>query len=488
MSSMNTKTISLPSIFPVACHTNNVGPGTIFVAIKGTHTDGALFIPQALEQGAGTIVVAHDARLSPQTKQIIKNYDAKLTYVPNTRQALAQLSAQHSGCPAKKLKIIATTGTKGKTTTCFLLEHILRTAGHKTALLSSVKNTILTTEFNTTLTTAQPDYLHVFFAQCVKSSVEFVVMETAAQAFSLYRTWGIEFDAGIFTNFDLEHSEFYPTIEDYFQAKCTLFQQLKSKAFLYLNADDTRCATLTSDRTKLFGIQSADVDFKGLVKSYAVDGLIMEVVTTKENDIVSYSIPVLMGKFNAYNVLAAISACHDLGIQSSVMTKALLSFTPIAGRLNKYHLANGAYCFIDNAHNPSSYKAVLSTLRELTNHLIVVFGAGGNRDRTKRPLMGAIAAHYADQIVLTSDNPRFEKAETIVEEIKHGIPPTKKTLVIEELDREKALRKAYSLSRKNSIIVVLGKGHDEYQQVGTVKNYFSEKTIVQTFQSTPGEV
>lgn len=477
---MNNK-LAIPSYFPVACHTDNIGPGSTFVAIQGAQSDGVSFIPLALHKGATTIVLAREALVPQNISDAIKKHGAQLIFVENTRKALAQLSAEQLSYPARRLKIIAITGTKGKTTTTFIVEHLIRAAGYKTALLSSVKNTIIDSTFTTTLTTQQPDYLHVFFDLCVKAGVEYVVMETAAQAFSLYRTWGLEFDAGIFTNFDLEHSEFYQTIDDYFAAKCMLLEQLKGDAYMFLNADDQRCSTLKTNKMVRFGMQAKDLESKGIIKNDTVSGLYLDVTIGALHE--QYHIPALMGTFNAYNILAGVTIARHFGIDTAIIRQALLSFKPVPGRLNKYRLANGAYCFIDNAHNPSSYKAVLQTVRPLTKDLIVVFGAGGNRDRIKRPIMGSLAAEFADLIIITSDNPRLEDAATIAQEILAGISPTKQqSSVICQLDREKAIRIAYSYSKKDSIIVILGKGHDEYQQVGTVKHYFSEKEIVKSLQ------
>ncbi len=397
--------------------------------------------------------------------------------VDNARHALAQLSAQAFNFPAKKLRIFGVTGTKGKTTTCFLLEHIMRSAGFKTALLSSVKNSILGHDFHTNLTTQHPDYLHAFFNECVMFDIDYVIMETAAQAFSLYRTWGIEFAGAIFTNFDLEHSEFYPTIDDYFNAKCTLLKQLQPGGQVIVNADDSWCQKLLSgDNVISIGFANTQAMVRGSVVDKQLHGLLLSI--TKNNHTYDYEIPTLMGIFNAYNALAAATLALQCGISHKDVVRAFISFTSVPGRLNKYTLDNGAYCFIDNAHNPSSYRAVLSTLRALTPHLIVVFGAGGDRDRIKRPIMGSIAAQLADIVIITSDNPRSENPESIAQEILQGIPKDTKATIIYELDREQAIKKAYACSQAGSIIALLGKGHDEYQLTKGTKTYFSEAKII----------
>jgi UDP-N-acetylmuramoyl-L-alanyl-D-glutamate--2,6-diaminopimelate ligase len=470
----------MPSIYPVACHTDNVGAGTTFVAIKGMSSDGTCYIPEALAKGASRIVVQQDAVLADDIVAQIRCYNAVVEYVPNTRQALAQLSAQAAGYPAQKLNIIGITGTKGKSTCTFLVAHILRSAGKKVALLSTVHNQINNQVLSAPLTTAQPDYLHQFFAVCVQEGIEWVIMETAAQAFSLHRVDTIQFAGILFTNFAQEHLEFYQDMDDYFAAKCQIFSHLLAHAPVIMNADDiwlqrymhANCLSATT-----FGInQAADV------RAYAIQQDSKEITFTITSN--AGTIPVrnaqLLGVFNVYNSIAAVALTLQLSIPLSTIVNALGSFSGVRGRLEKYMLPNGATCFLDYAHNPSSFENLFSLLRQLTPHLIVLFGAGGKRDATKRPLMGAIAAAYADVVILTTDNPRTEDPHSIMNDILQGITSESRHKVIIEYDRELAIKKAYSLSRSDSIIALLGKGPDEYQIFGTVKIPFYERLIVQS--------
>lgn len=466
----------LPYIYPVTCHTDHVGLGSTFVAIQGMKEDGINYIPLALKKGASRIVVEESASLHDDVLKIIEQHNAELIRVSNTRKALAQLSAETLGFPTKQLKIIGVTGTKGKTSTCFLLQHILQSAGYKTALLSTVYNKIDTTIFKTDLTTQHPDYLHVFFDQCVQSNVEFVVMEVAAQALSLDRINSIEFDGIIFTNFDLEHSEFYATMDDYFAAKCKIFEHAKSEAPICLNADDAWCKKISVKNASLFSLKDQQSHYFAIIKNNNCTGLQLTL------DINDYVCPKLFGEFNAYNILAASSLLKCLGVSSDALQEGLLSFFGIPGRMQMHQLPNGARAFIDNAHNPSSYKALLQTLKGLTSDLIVVFGCGGQRDKIKRPLMGKIAAQYCDTIILTSDNPRTENPADIVEDIFSGIEVQNHIKVIKELDRQQAIKKAYELSKSNSIIAILGKGHDEYQLINDIKYHFSEREILQSLR------
>lgn len=468
----------MPQIFPVTCHTDHVGPGSTFVAIQGKRENGLDYVPRALAQGATTIIVQQNTIIPPALEQQILQAGATVLYVDNTRRALASLSAEALHYPATALRIIGITGTKGKTTTCYVLEHILRSAGYKTALLSSVANKIVDTTLETELTTQHPDYLHVFFDQCVKAGVDYVIMEVAAQALSLDRVYGLTFDGIIFTNFDKEHGEFYHTLDDYFNAKFLIFQQAKSDAQVLINADDMWGQKILAMHKKFlsFSCSVPTAPYSATLNQNSIAGLNFTIAC---NGLAySYACPMLIGVFNGYNLTAAVSMAHALGISAEHITRALITFSGVPGRLQQHHLASGARCFIDKAHNPSSFHAVLSTLRSITDHLIVVFGAGGDRDATKRPLMGAVAVHYADVIILTSDNPRSEDPRVIIQEIFAGIPAEHLHKVIIEVDRYSAIKKAYALSNANSVIALLGKGPDEYELVKGVKTHFSEREII----------
>lgn len=473
--------IVMPQIYNVACHTDMIGVASTFVAIKGMKDDGIHHIPIALAKGATTIVVEKTATVPQDILNLISDHQAQLVYVDNARAALAHLSAQAAGYPARKLKIVGVTGTKGKTTSSFLLEHVLRSAGLKTALLSTVHNKILDTIVPTNLTTQHPDYLHNFFALCVEHAIDIVIMEVAAQATSLHRVDGIEFDGLIFTNFAQEHGEFYPTMDHYFAAKVAIAQQVKAGAPLLLNADDERVATVatTFQEALLFGINSDTVHYRASIVANELELLKVRISSAMDNNFI-VDCPSLVGDYNAYNILGVVSLCLELGIAAPSIAQGIKTFTRVPGRLERYQLPNGANCFIDYAHNPSSYHAVLSMVRSMTSNLIVVFGCGGERDKTKRPLMGAIASEYADLVILTSDNPRSENASDIVNDILAGIDLAQRAHVICELDREQAIKTAYAHCKVGSVIMLLGKGPDEYQLIGGQKLPFSEKAIVQS--------
>ena len=468
----------LPSLFPVTCHTDYVGSGSTFVTINGFHENGMCYLLQAIARGASCIVVQDNAIIPAASLSLIKKAEVTVKRVADTRLALAQLSAQAAGYPAKKLKIIGVTGTKGKTTTAFLLAHVLRYAGHKTALLSTVNNIIDNQTFVSPLTTPQPDYLHQFFKQALAANTTYVVMEVAAQALTMHRTHGIQFDGLIFTNFSQEHLEFYKTLDDYFHAKCLLFKQVKPQAPIIINADDDYCKTLQHQIDAIwFSMKKAAIS--GNLMNNPLKQIDLQV--NWQSATYTFSCPRLIGTFNGYNVLSAVSMALELGILPNIIAAALSTFAGVPGRMEQYVLPNGATAIIDYAHNPASYQEVLSLLRQLTPHLIVIFGAGGNRDTVKRPLMGTIAVQLADMVILTTDNPRTEDPNQIINDIVRDIPADvdMRHKVFREIDRKEAIRKGYACSRKNSIIAILGKGTDEYQIIGDKKTYFSEKAILQ---------
>lgn len=461
--------IKLPEIWPVTCHSDYVGPESTFVAIKGMQYDGKDYIKQAVKKGASTIVIAQHVQLSVELKQLLDEKNVTITRVENTRKALAHLSAQAYNYPAQNLIIVGITGTKGKTTTAHLMHHVLHEVGIKAALISTVENRINDTIFMAPLTTPQPDYLHMFMHVCIKQGITHLVMEAAAQALSLHRLDGILFHIGIFTNFAHEHLEFYPNLDEYFKAKCQLLDQLKAKAPLIVNADDAQYSKLTSQYSNI-------IPFR--LKQLEALLFVPKIIFVYHKQLICT--PQLMGTFNVYNILAALHALEYLDIPLKHSALALKSFTGIKGRLQRHELPNGAICYVDYAHTPDSYQQVLSLLRNLTHKLIVVFGSGGGRDRLKRPIMGSIASRYADHIVLTSDNPRHEDPQMIVLDIMTGIDMQQKVHI--ELDRARAVEYAYTLSNKESIIALLGKGPDEFQCIGNKRYFFSDTQTVNNLE------
>lgn len=460
---------TLPAWYPVTCHTDRVGAGSTFVAIKGFNKDGAQFINEAIARGATRIIVGSNDQVKVPSTVTFER-------VENPRKALAQESARAADYPARKLTIIGVTGTKGKTTTSFLLSHLLEQGGYKTALISTIKNRINGQDFAAPLTTPQPDYLHQFLKLCVESGVTHVVMEVAAQALSLHRVDEIFFEGIIFTNFSREHLEFYQSLDDYFAAKKLLFNHRKSHGVALINADDDSFARLKRDYGDVFTfglVNPADVTATHLETRGRVQ---MAVIGCGEKFSITCSS--LAGRYNTYNILAASGMAYRMGVSNEAITFGLASFPSVPGRFEQYETPKKVRFVIDYAHNPSSFEQLFSELRVQTDQLILVFGAGGDRDAGKRPIMGKIATDYADLVILTTDNPRSEDPNTIITDIMAGILPGLHHKVIVELDREKAIQIAYSKATPGALIGLLGKGPDEYQIVGSVKTPFSEKSII----------
>lgn len=471
------KQINLPSIWPVSCHTDHIGKNSTFVAIKGATHDGIQFIPLALKKGARTIIAEYTADIPHDILNAIQAADAQLEFVPDARRALALRAAKAWGNPAQKLKIIGITGTKGKTTTSWLLHHLLHAAGKKTALLSTAGNKIGDQIFQTQLTTQHPDYLHAYFHACVNAKIEYVVLEVAAQALSLHRVAGLEFDGIIFTNFAQAHGEFYANEQEYLAAKMLIFNMAKLQAPLIINADDQTGAQLIEryENAIPFALHNA-CRVKGTLVSCTAQGI--EGLIHDEAASISFKCPGLIGTFNIYNILGACSLALHVGIARDALINGLATFAGVPGRLERLDLPNGAVSFIDYAHNPLSFASVLPLLRSMTDHLIVVAGAGGDRDTAMRPVMGQLMAEYGDLAIITTDNPRSENPADIIAAVNNGVPPDQRHKVVCELDREVAIKKAYALSGNKSIIALLGKGPDEYQIFGTQKVFFSEKAIL----------
>lgn len=471
------KQINLSTIWPVSCHTDYIGKNSTFVAIKGAKHDGIFFVPLALQKGAKTIIAEYTADIPQDILDVIQRAEAKLEFVPDARRALALRAAKAWGNPAQKLKIIGITGTKGKTTTAWLLQHVLHASGKKAALLSTAGNKIGDQNFETHLTTQHPDYLHAFFHTCVMAGIEYVVLEVAAQALSLHRVAGLEFDGIIFTNFAQAHGEFYSNVEDYLAAKMLLFDMCKLQVPMIINTDDQTGGQLLSryPNATSFAMENQGT-VQGKVLASNTQG-IAGIIDDGQMHL-QFRCAALIGGFNIYNILGASSMAIQLGVAQTAVAQALETFSGVPGRLERLDLPNGAVSFIDYAHNPLSFSSVLPLLRSMTDHLIVVAGAGGDRDKAMRPVMGKLMAEFADHVLITSDNPRSENSADIIGAIYDGISEEYKSKVVCELDRESAIKQAYKLSKPTSIIALLGKGPDEYQIYGTEKIYFSEKTIL----------
>jgi UDP-N-acetylmuramoyl-L-alanyl-D-glutamate--2,6-diaminopimelate ligase len=440
------------------------------------------FIKQALIKGATTIVV-DELLMHTDLISLCKQYQAELRGVTNPRQALAILAASALHNPADKLHIIGITGTKGKSTTAFIVEHMLRKAGIKTALLSTVQNKILHSTEASKLTTPSADYLQMFFARCVQEGVTHVVMEVSSHALSLDRVHGITFTGVGFTNLAPEHLDFYQDMQSYFDAKAKIFSQSNPNSLVIINGDNEWSSQAYASATSAAAFTQATVQAISQHESHNFKQIIMRILQAscdgielilENNPPMLIACPQLFGTFNCYNIaMASLLALHA-GCSYTDIIKGLASFSGVPGRLQRHVIKNKALAFVDYAHNPSSMQAILQTLRPFTADLIVVFGCGGDRDKTKRPIMGQIACSLANYVIITDDNPRMENNMDIIDQIVAGIPADNQTPVEVIPNRRDAIARAVKRARPDSIIALLGKGHEDYHLVGTERLPFSD--------------
>jgi len=450
-----------------------VKEGDLFVAIVGFESDGHEFIKQAIENGASAIVIQEGSKI--KKADIVK--DVTIIMAPNTRIAIAKMACNFYNNPTKKLKVIGVTGTKGKTTTTFLIKSILEAQGKKVGLIGTVANYIGDKNLGASSRTT-PDSLELqkLFSQMVDEDVECVVMEVSSQALKLHRVEGIEFDIGVFTNFSKEHisEKEHPDMEDYFNSKLKLVEI--SKTF-YINSDDFKVAKVK----RLFpekDIQTYGIDNQAnlLAKDITVTKLSVDfkVKINGKNERVKTCIP---GRFSVYNSLAAISVATKLGASAENIKEALEK-VKVLGRSEMVENEKGLAIMIDYAHSPESMQSILTAVKSYTKgKVICVFGCGGNRDRTKRPIMGQIATNNADFTIITSDNPRKENPQDIIDEIEVGAKNGKgKYITI--LDRTEAIKHAISIATKSDLILLVGKGHETYQEINGKKTHYDEREII----------
>ncbi len=460
-----------------------VEPNDVFFAIRGYKSDGNTYIPDALSKGAKAVI-------TDGTPEVI---DSRIYKVKDSRKAMAAMSNVFYGFPSKKMKMIGVTGTNGKTTVTSIINHVLQAVGKKTGLIGTNGNYINKRYIKTEHTTPESVELNKLLNEMVSDEVEFVTMEVSSHSLALSRVYGVEFDTVVFTNLSPEHLDMHNTMEEYFAAKRILFDSLKrindkgNRTAAIYNCDDEYGEKIVSSAESerisygfgcgIFTAKNLKMDFDGMSFDVLVprNGEDTEKIHIKAN---------LTGRFNAYNILAAIAALKTFNISYKEITSAVKSFSPVDGRFNPVRLPGGAAAIIDYSHTPDSLLKAITAIREILDEsksngrIITVFGCGGNRDKTKRPLMGKIASENCDEIIITSDNPRDEEPMDIIEEIKAGI--TRDNYIVEE-NRELAVQKAVELSKKGDVILVAGKGHETYQEIKGVKYHLSDKELVEKY-------
>jgi UDP-N-acetylmuramoyl-L-alanyl-D-glutamate--2,6-diaminopimelate ligase len=444
----------------VTLDSRRVEPGVVFVALRGLKADGAAFVPQAIAAGAAAIVSERGPEGSVAVPWVV---------VPDARLALALASAEFFGHPSRQMQVVGITGTNGKTTTAYLVRAILETAGVKSGLMGTVTYQLGDRSFDATRTTPEAPDVQGFMREMVASGCRACAMEVSSHALALRRVDGIRFAAAVFTNLTRDHLDFHSDMDDYFAAKRRLFDMLPEGAPAVINADDPRGASLVDSvrRPVTYGMtRPADVS-PGPI-AYSLDGLQFDIRAPRGAVRVRSK---LVGKPNAYNILAAVATATELGIPTDAVEAGLEHLEGVPGR---FQMVSGASddvrAVVDYAHTDDALRNLLETARPMaTRRLITVFGCGGDRDRTKRPLMGMVAARLSDVVVITSDNPRSEDPNQIIEEIKRGAEAETRQSRSEVLirpDRRDAIRDAVDLAGPGDVVLVVGKGHEKYQEIG----------------------
>lgn len=441
-------------------NTQKIRHGTVFVCIKGESIDGHSFARLALEKGASAVVCEQDLGIE---NSIV---------VADSRKAYALMCASFYGNSHKKLRMIGVTGTNGKTTTAFILKEILEGSGYKTGLMGTVSVVIGDEKYPADLTTPDPADLHRYLMMMCIAGCDTCVMEVSSQALTQNRTYGIEFECGIFTNLSAEHLDYHGTITEYAKAKSVLFENCRTAV---LNADDN-CYELMRDSCKgeviTYGIEN-EADINADKIQLDRDGVTYNLKTDRGE------YPVILGmagNFSVYNSMAALGVAYVFNADMRRAVRCVSRIEGIPGRMEKLHNNLGINIIIDFAHTPASLENVLNTIRNVYDgRILTVFGCGGDRDKSKRHLMGETACRLSDKVFVTSDNPRTENPETIINEITDGLEYTNFYKIT---DRTLALKSAVGCAKAGDTLLVAGKGHEKYQISGTQKIYYNEREII----------
>jgi UDP-N-acetylmuramoyl-L-alanyl-D-glutamate--2,6-diaminopimelate ligase len=439
-----------------------------FVAVRGTQTDGHLFIDKAITQGSKIIVC----------EELPSNLVEGVTYVKvkNSAEALGVMASNYYDNPSEKLKLVGVTGTNGKTTVTTLLHRLYRAFGNKPGLISTVVNLIGTKEIPATHTTPDPVQLNRLLQQMVEEGCKYCFMEVSSHAIHQRRIAGLKFAGGIFTNITHDHLDYHKTFDNYIKAKKQFFDDTPADAFSLVNVDDVHGEIMvqnTKSKVYHFALRT-DADFKAKILENHFQGLNL---ILDDREIWSK----LIGKFNAYNLLATYAAAILLGEEKMEVLTMLSNLNPPSGRFQYIRSENGIIGIVDYAHTPDALKNVLSTIQEIrggNEKVITVIGCGGDRDKTKRPEMAKIAADLSDRVMLTSDNPRSEEPEAIIKDMQAGLEITQQKKSLAITDRKEAIKAAASMAKPGDIILVAGKGHETYQEIKGERFDFDDMKIL----------
>ena len=455
-------------ITDVNIDSRKVEQGHLFMAMRGTQTDGHAYIPNAIEKGAVAILC----------EDIPTEANPHVIYiqVADSEEAVGKLAHAFYGYPTEKLELVGVTGTNGKTTIATLLYKIFRYFGYKVGLLSTVCNYIDDEAIPTDHTTPDPITLNKLLGQMANEGCKYAFMEVSSHSIAQKRISGLRFAGGIFTNLTRDHLDYHKTVENYLKAKKKFFDDMPKQAFSLTNLDDKNGLVMlqnTRSKTYTYSLRSL-ADFKGKVLESHVEGMLL--------DINNHEVAVhFIGKFNASNLLAVFGAAVLLGKSEEDVLVALSTLYPVAGRLETIHSPKGITAVVDYAHTPDALVNVLASLQEVMNgkgQIITVVGAGGNRDKGKRPIMAKEAAKGSDKVIITSDNPRFEEPQDIINDMLAGLDVKDMEKTISIVDRKEAIRTACMLAQKGDVVLVAGKGHEDYQEIKGVKHHFDDREVL----------
>ena len=442
--------------------------GHLFVAIPGTQTDGHKFIPKAIEQGAVAILCEY----FPNRREPGVTYIA----VNSTEDCVGEVATQFYGDPSRKLKLVGVTGTNGKTTIATLLYNMFRKFGHKCGLLSTVCNYIEDEAIAADHTTPDPIELNRLLAQMVEAGCEYAFMECSSHAIAQKRIGGLKFAGGIFTNLTRDHLDYHGTFENYRDAKKAFFDGLEKDAFAIINADDKNGMVMVQNskaQIKTYSTRSM-ADFKAKIIECHFEGMYLD-INGKEVGVQ------FIGKFNVSNLLAVYGTAIMLGKQPDDILLILSTLKSVNGRLEPIRSREGYTAIVDYAHTPDALQNVLNAIHEVLDgkgFVITVCGAGGDRDKGKRPLMAQEAVKQSDRVIITSDNPRSEDPEDIINDMLAGLDAKQMRKVVTIVDRREAIRTACMMAQKGDVVLIAGKGHEDYQEIQGVKHHFDDKEVV----------
>ncbi|MDR2287048.1 MAG: UDP-N-acetylmuramoyl-L-alanyl-D-glutamate--2,6-diaminopimelate ligase [Prevotellaceae bacterium] len=451
----------------------NISLNFMFFAITGAKVDGHSFIDAAIANGAKAVV----CEILPE----IRNENVCYIKVKSSGHALGEIANIFYGEPSKKLRLIGITGTNGKTTTATLLYRLFKDLGYKTGLLSTIAIYIDNREIETTHTTPDAITINSVLSKMVECGCDYCFMEVSSHSVVQGRIAGLEFKGGIFSNITHDHLDYHITFDEYIKAKKGFFDSLGKDAFALVNTDDRNAKIMvqnTKARVKTYALMSPADFMCGLVE-YSFEGMLLHI------DGMDISVN-FVGRFNVSNLLAVYATAVLLGAEKNEILKELSKMTPVAGRFDSVRLPSGAIAIIDYAHTPDALKNVLDTINDIRRYdgkLITVVGCGGNRDKTKRPEMARIGVENSDKLILTSDNPRFEKPGDIIEDMKAGLDSAQLSQTLCIVNRKEAIKTALAIANKGDIILIAGKGHENYQEIEGVKHHFDDKEIVLDLQS-----